>query len=130
MVAPSGRWTRTTVTALAVAAAWSVLLVVGAFVLPVYAGPDGGATFVGRNGYGVLLVVGLPLVVTLLAAEALAGGRHRRRAWILTTLLGVVGLVTVFTVGLFLLPAALALVVACGATPRAARARPEATRAA
>lgn len=107
---------------LAAAAAWSVVLVVGSLVLPVY---DGGATYVGRNGVGVLLVVGLPLVATVLAAAALAGGRHRRRAWVLTTVLGAVCVLTVFTVGLFLLPAVVALVVACSATPRAAPVRHE-----
>ena len=76
-------YSRRTPFALAFALVWSLLLVVGAFLAPVYstssqsasadsttgvttttAVTTGSATLVGVNGYGVLVVVTIPLVAT------------------------------------------------------------------
>jgi hypothetical protein len=129
-------WTRTAATALSFALVWSALLVVGALVLPAYgtasqsATEDTGTgatstapvttgteTLVGVNGQGVLIVVGIPLLVTMLVAAALAF-RRRRIGWVLTCILGLFNLLAMLSVGIFFLPTTLALVVACAATER------------
>jgi hypothetical protein len=135
-------WSRTTATALSFAVVWSVLLVVGAFVLPAYgtssqsATQDTGTgvtstapvttgteTLVGVNGPGVLIVVGIPLIVTMLVAAALAF-RRRRIGWVLTSILGFFNLLAMLSIGIFFLPTTLALVIACAATERRRIAHP------
>ena len=92
-VAAGFPWSRTAATALSFAVVWSALLVVGALVLPAYGTSSQSATLegtvntepvttgtdtlVGVNGQGVLLVVGIPLIVTMLVAAALAFRRRR-----------------------------------------------------
>jgi hypothetical protein len=135
-------WSRTSATALSFAVVWSALLVVGALVLPAYgtasqsATVDSGTgsastapvttgteTLVGVNGHGVLIVVGIPLVVTLLVGAALAF-RRRRIGWVLTSILGLFTLLAMLSIGIFILPTTLALVVACAATERRRVAHP------
>ncbi len=137
-------WSRTAATALSFALVWSALLVVGALVLPAYGtssqsatadmGDGTGAqtitpvttgteTLVGVNGPGVLIVVGIPLIVTMLVAAALAF-RRRRLGWVLTSILGFFTLLAMMSIGIFILPTVLALVVACAATERRRVAHP------
>ena len=130
----TSRYSRTTAFALGVALVWSVLLVVAAFVAPVYstsssavssapssgaaaaAEPTGTATLVAVNGAGVLLIVSLPLVASLVVAAALALGR-RRLGWVVTSLLIVLNVLAMLSVGLFFVPTTVALIVACASTP-------------
>ena len=141
-LAPVFPWSRTSATALSFAVVWSALLVVGALVLPAYSTASqsatlddgsgtvssapvttGTETLVGVNGQGVLIVVGIPLVVTLLVAAALAF-RRRRIGWVLTSVLGVFTLLAMMSIGMFILPTTLALVIACAATERRRVAHP------
>ena len=134
-------WSRTTTIALAFAVAWSALLVAAAIVLPAYGtatkpasvdssagsttttATTGAATLVGVNGSGVLIIVSIPLAVSLLVALALAG-RRRRVGWVLTALLGFFNLLAMLSIGIFILPTTLALVVACAGTERRRIAHP------
>ena len=110
------------------AALWSVGLLVAALSVPVYdsevSHPGGSvsrasATLVQVNGMKVLVPVGVPLVVVGLVAAVL---RHRRRrgkegagvlAWASAGLLGLLALVGVLTVGFFVLPVAVVVMVVC-----------------
>ena len=135
-------WSRTSAIALTFALAWSTLLLGGALVLPAYSTSSqsasldtttgtstpepvttGTETLVGVNGPGALIVVGIPLVVTLLVGAALAA-RRRRIGWVLTSVLGFFNLLAMLSIGIFILPTTLALVVACAATERRRVARP------
>jgi hypothetical protein len=135
-------WSRTSATALSFALVWSALLVVGALVLPAYGTSSqsatldtgtsaastapvttGTETLVGVNGEGVLVVIGIPLVVTMLVGTALAF-RRRRIGWVLTSILGFFTLLAMLSIGIFILPTTLALVVACAATERRRVAHP------
>lgn len=116
--------------ALVLALVWSVLLVLAAFTLPLYgyssssATVDGSggteeitgtATLVQVNGWTAVLVLAIPLAVTLLVGLLLGvGGRGQRAvAWALTALLGVFTVLALLSVGLFMVPVVVALVVAC-----------------
>jgi hypothetical protein len=117
--------------ALLVAAAYGVALVVAAFVVPVYDSTSssssgettsGSDTLVGSNGLGSALVLGIPLLATLVVGSALW---QRSRwslpiAWTLTGLLAALNLLAMLSVGIFVLPVTAALVLAC------ARSRPPA----
>ena len=127
------RYSRNAWIALGVAVVWGVLLVVAAFVAPVYSTSsgsavdngdgtvstttEGSATLVGVNGYGVLLVVSVPLVAAVVVAWALARG-HRRTGWVVTSVLAVLNVLALLSVGIFFVPVTLALIVACASTPR------------
>jgi len=131
------RYSRNAWIALGVAVVWGLLLVVAAFVVPVYSTSNGSATdgtvpttttegtatLVGVNGYGVLLVISVPLVAAVVVAWALARGR-RRIGWVVTSLLGVLNVLAMLSVGIFFLPVTIALIVACASTPRTRVARP------
>ncbi|MDA8436458.1 MAG: hypothetical protein M0Z98_10800 [Actinomycetales bacterium] len=131
------RYSRNAWIAVGVALVWGLLLVVLAFVAPVYSTSSGSATdgtvastttegtatLVGVNGYGVLLVVSVPLVAAVVVAWALARGR-RRIGWVVTSLLGALNVLAMLSVGIFFLPVTIALVVACASTPRTRVARP------
>lgn len=130
---------RTARIALVLALVWSALLVLAAFTLPLYgissesATVDGSgdvdevsgtATLVQVNGWTAVLVLVIPLAVTVLVALLLGvGGRGPRAgAWGLTALLGVFTVLALLSVGLFMIPVVVALVVACAsAGSRAAR---------
>ena len=118
--------------ALIAAAAWSVLLLVAAFTFPAYgtasqsssvdangnltSGEEitGTATLVGVNGLYAGLLVGIPLVVTAVVALLLRIGVRPARigAWVLTGLLGAFTVLALMSIGLFILPVTVALVVA------------------
>jgi hypothetical protein len=71
------------------------------------------------NGPKVLLPVGAPLAVVVMVALALAVARRRPWrwptvvAWMLAGLLDCLTLVGMLTIGVFLLPAAIAVTMAC-----------------
>ena len=136
----AARYSRNASMALGAAVVWSLLLVVAAFVAPVYstssgsASPDatggttssvvaGTATLVGVNGYGVLLVVAVPLLATLVVAWALARGR-RRLGWVVTSAFGFLTFLALMSIGVFFVPVTVALIVACAGTPRHRVAQP------
>jgi len=121
---------RTARIALGLALVWSALLVLAAFTLPLYgfssesatvdgssAGDEitGTSTLVQVNGWTAVVVTAVPLVCTLLVALLLGiGGRGPRAgAWGLTVLLGIFTVLALLSVGLFMLPVVVALVVAC-----------------
>jgi len=129
-------WSRTSTVALGFAVIWSLLLVVAALTLPVYGTSSssstaggattttaGTATLVGVNGIGVLIVIGFPLVISLVVAWALAA-RRRRLGWIVTGVLCFFTVISLMSIGLFVAPVTLALVVACAATERLRVAHP------
>jgi hypothetical protein len=118
---------------LLVAGVYGIALVVAGFVVPVYRSTsvsssgdlaDGSDTLVGVNGGGVVLVLGVPLLATVLVACAL-WSRSRRGAlaiaWTLTGLLAAFNLLAMLTIGVFVLPVTAALVLACSTCRR----RPE-----
>lgn len=125
--------------ALVLALVWSALLVLAAFTLPLYGVASESATVVGAgdvdeiagtatlvqvNGSTAVLVLAIPLAVTLLVGLLLGvGGRGPRAgAWAVTALLGVFTVLALLSVGLFMVPVVVALVVACAsAASRAAR---------
>ena len=110
------------------AALWSVGLVVAALLVPVY---DTGASQPGRsassvsttlvqmNGMSVLIPVGVPLAVVGLVAAALGHRRSRGKqgagvlAWIFAGLLGLLALFGMLTIGIFVLPVAVVVMVVC-----------------
>ena len=107
--------------ALALGFAWSCALIVGAFTLPAYSSDgsngSGSATLVEENGAHVVGVIAIPFVVTLLVACALWKRRALRSAgptaWTITVLLVVFNVLALLSIGLFVLPVTICLVVAC-----------------
>jgi len=120
-----GRWAfGLTLTAFA----WAAALVVGAVLLPVYSVEDSGggsssATLVGENGLGVLLPVAFPALVAALVWYALhrkcsRGSRPAELvAWALVGVLLLGCLLAMLTIGIFVLPVALLLLLAAALTP-------------
>lgn len=115
---------------LVIAAAYGVLLVVGAFVAPLYQGSssDGAVTsasLVDVNGTWGGVVAAIPLVVTVLVTGLLVlAARHRSAlvaAWVVIGLFGAFTLLGMLTIGIFLLPVvallALAAALASGPSP-------------
>jgi hypothetical protein len=116
---------------LAVAAAWGAGLLAAAVVVPAYSSAGvsssgavsyGSATLVGVNGWGVLLVVSVPLV-----AAAMVGGalwRRRRRpgagvlAWTIAGLLAVFNVLALASIGVFVIPVTACLFAACASHDR------------
>jgi len=132
---PVERLGRTTVGALLVAACWSAILIAGAFLFPangaagnessgsssIGAVPHASATapppetLVGIDGPRVAAVISVPLLVTLAVGIALWLGSRRGAipaAWVLTGLLAAFNLVAMLTIGIFVLPVTVALVIA------------------
>jgi hypothetical protein len=110
------------------AALWSVGLVAAALLVPVYdseashpggTAPSVSATLVHVNGLRVLIPVGVPLVVVGLVASALRYRRSRGKqgagvlAWVFASLLGLLALVGMLTIGIFVLPVAVVVTVVC-----------------
>ena len=111
---------------LAIAAVWGAGLLAAAVVIPVYSSAGmsssgavshGPATLVGVNGWGVLLVVSVPLV-----AAAMVGGALWRRgprqgagvlAWAIAGLLAVFNVLALASIGVFVIPVTACLFVAC-----------------
>lgn len=127
-------WNPITAVALALAALISAGLLVAAAVVPVYGtetasaslAPDGtltsssttsgGATLVAVNGLGSLVVVAVPLLVTLVVGALLlraTGWWGYAAAWIVTGLYTVLCVLALMSIGIFLAPVAMVLVVAC-----------------
>ena len=111
---------------LASALVWAAGLVIAAVLAPAYQSSgfsssgtvtDGSATMVGVNGWGVLLVAGAPLAAALVIWYALWKRRGRQGAgvlaWVVTALLGCFNVLAMLSIGVFLIPVTLALVVAC-----------------
>jgi hypothetical protein len=123
----TSRLGRVPLVALVLAAAYSVAVLVAAFVAPVYesdsssssgATSQGADTLVGVNGPGVAIVMVVPLLVTLAVAAVLSMAPPRRAlpiAWTLTGLLAAGNLLAMLSVGVFVLPVTVALFVACAA---------------
>jgi hypothetical protein len=131
-----------TIIALAVAAVWSVGLLIVAVTVPfyrstsvtssaTYASPSphepapqqivttSSATLVAENGTQVLAVVAIPALAVLAVGLSL---RHRWEkakpgagpvAWTVVSLLGAFTLVAMFSIGIFVLPVSAALLFAC-----------------
>lgn len=129
MVTSFSKLGRTSAIALLIAAAWGVGLVVAGFFAPVYQAEKlsspgeltrGTETLVGMNGPGVVVVLAFPLLATVVVAGALLL-RPRRGAlpvaWGLTALLAAFTLLGMLSIGLFVVPVASALVVACASAP-------------
>jgi hypothetical protein len=113
--------------ALGFAAVWSAVLLVSAVTVPAYQSETRStsgevvrdtATLVEVNGPWALVVVAAPLVATAVVAWALWSGGSRRgavlTAWAAVGLLTALSVLALLSVGLFFLPTALALAVACG----------------
>jgi hypothetical protein len=128
MVTAFSKLGRASSIALLSAAAWGSALVVAGFFIPVYQSENmspsgkltqGNETLVGMNGPGVLIALVLPLLATVLVAGALLLRTRRgalRLAWALTAVLAVFNLLGMLTIGVFVLPVTVALVVACAST--------------
>jgi hypothetical protein len=112
--------------ALVVALFWSAALLVAAVLTPAYQSTTetssgtvthGSATLVNENGAGVLLIIGMPLLVTLMVGYALWRRGARRGAgpvaWTLTGLLAGFNLVAMLSIGPFIVPVTACLAVAC-----------------
>jgi hypothetical protein len=106
--------------ALLVALGGGLAVLVGAFLAPVYSadGPASAAgsdTLVGVNGPGVAVVAAVPLLLAVAVAAALRHG-VAPLGWLLTGVLAALNLVAMLTIGIFVLPVTVALVVACART--------------
>jgi hypothetical protein len=128
-----GRLGRLERVSLAIAAVWGAGLLAAAVVVPVYSSAGasrlgavtrgsgavtyGSATLVGVNGWGVLLVVGVPLVATALVGGALWRRGPRQGAgvlaWTIAGLAGGFNVLAVASIGVFVIPATACLFVAC-----------------
>jgi hypothetical protein len=123
---------RGTIAALVVAGALGVLLLIAAFVVPVYesatftsSGDAGGAvtqvtsgsaTLVGENGWIVVLLLAIPLAATAVVGYALARRPPPRASavpWTATGLHAALTLLRMLAIGIVLRPITAALVVAC-----------------
>jgi hypothetical protein len=99
---------------------WAALLLVGALTVPLY---SDGTTLVEANGTGVLYAVAVPAGLALVAyaglhlkcARGSAAGAGLATAAIV--LLGIFTLLAMASIGLFVLPATLLLLVAARLTP-------------
>jgi len=112
--------------ALAVALVWGAGLLVGAILAPMYvtatetspgAVATGSSTLVEENGPGVLLVIAIPLVAAAIVALVLWPRRAARGAgpiaWTCAGLLAGFNLLAMASIGLFILPVTIGLLVAC-----------------
>jgi hypothetical protein len=121
------RFGRPELISLTIALAWAIGLIIAALVVPVYQSDgisssgtalSGSATLVGENGWSALLVAGAPLVAAVAAGCALWLRAGRRGAgvvaWTIAGLLGCVNLLAMLSIGVFVLPVTIALLVACG----------------
>ena len=111
---------------LVIALVWGTGLAVATLVVPVYqlssysssgTATDGSATLVGVNGWGALLVTVAPLAAAMVTGWALWRRAGRQGAgvlaWAVTGLLVCFNLLAMLSIGVFVLPVTLALVVAC-----------------
>ena len=125
---PRTAWTRPgrpPSVALLLAAVWGLGLIVAGFVVPMYRTTSesttgevtyGSDTLVGVNGPGVVVVLAVPFVLTVLVGCALLLRAHRGAllaAWTLTVMLAMFTLLTMMSIGFFVVPVTAALIVAC-----------------
>ncbi len=118
--------------ALSVALLWSIGLLVAAVVAPAYhsttetssgtiTSETATATLLDENGPAVLLLVGVPLLVTVIVGCALwlrgAGRGAGPIAWTFTALLAGFNVLALASIGLFMVPVTAALVVVCARRP-------------
>lgn len=116
---------------LAIASVWGAGLLVAAALVPVYqsvgvsssgAVSHGSATLVGVNGWGVLLVSGVPLAATVIVGGALWRRGSRRGAgvfaWTIAALLAGFNVLALATIGVFIIPVTACVAVACSAHGR------------
>lgn len=110
---------------LLLAGCWSAALIIGAFFVPVYQSaktparhaPPSPDTLAGVNGPGVAAVIAVPLLVVLLTGIALWLSPRKVAlviAWTGTGLLIAFNLMAMMSIGIFVLPVTVALVIACG----------------
>jgi hypothetical protein len=118
---------------LAVALFWSAPLLLAAALAPAYQSTTetssgkvthGSATLVDENGPGVLLIIGVPLLVTVIVGYALWRRGAGATASTFTGLLAGFNLIAMLSIGPFILPVTACLAVAC--TIRQARPHGEA----
>lgn len=117
--------TRAPLFALAVAVIYGAALVMAGFLVPVYstesASSDGevlvgSATLVAENGAGIVAVLAIPLLLSVAVGTALLLLPRRGAlptAWGLTGLLAAFNLLAMLSIGVFVIPVTVALVVAC-----------------
>jgi hypothetical protein len=121
-----GRLRRLEWVSLAIASVWSAGLLAAAVVVPVYSSSgvsssgsvtNGSATLTGVNGWGVLLVVGVPLAATVVVGGALwrRGSRPGAGvlAWTIAGLFAVFNILALLSIGVFVIPVTACLFVAC-----------------
>jgi hypothetical protein len=117
--------------ALAAAVLWSLVILVLGFTLPVYGQASTSSTIdasgettttvestltlVAANGTSAVVVLLVPLVASVAVALLLilGGDVARKVAWVLAILLTVLCVLGLMSIGLFVVPAAVALLVAC-----------------
>ena len=114
----SGSLGRAPRVALVIGTVWALLILVAGFLVPVYSSGGGAAsrTLVAVNGPAVVVVLAVPLLVTLLVGTALVQRRHRWArvvAWVLTGLLATFNLLAMLSIGAFVVPVTVSLMVAC-----------------
>lgn len=120
----------------AIALAWSVVLIPGALWAPLYDGEHSSsaaagvvaptsATLVQANGAWVLGLVAVPALVSLIVLAALAGGGRAAAllAGAAVALLLAFNAVSIFTVGIFILPTSVLLARALWSDPAGRRRR-------
>jgi hypothetical protein len=128
--------------ALAVALVWGAGLLVGAALAPAYemgtatstgVVVHGSATLVEENGPGVMLVVAVPLVAAAIVGLVLGRRRAMRGAgpvaWTCAGLLAGFNLLALASIGLFILPVTVCLLVACATRQAHGRVPPGETAA-
>jgi hypothetical protein len=114
--------------ALLIAVVSSLGFLAAGLMVPVYtevtSGPGSAAvtetskTLVAENGSRVVLLLLFPLLATVVVAIALLGRAHSSAivlAWSVTGVVAVFNLLAMLTIGIFVIPITIALVVACAA---------------
>jgi len=115
------RWGRETTLWIGVGVAYGVLLVIAAFVVPIFSDAWGftttnAHTLVSQHGIYGVFVMSIPLLFALAIAIALLrSDRRGARAlsWSLWGVLALGNLAAMFTIGVFVIPLTIALFLAC-----------------
>lgn len=126
----TARLGRVTPVAVLIAAAYALAIVAAGFLAPAYQATretsSGEVTYatdtlVGANGLGIAIVPFFPLLATIAVGVALWQRSWRLAlpfAWVITGLLAALNLISMMSVGIYLLPVTAALIVACSSYPR------------
>lgn len=119
--------------ALLVALVWSVALPIAGFTFPMYSVEvasssgtitHGSDTLVGVNGPQVVMILLVPLLVSVVVTAALLMRRIRGAivlAWTMTAALVGLTALALLSIGIFVLPVPVALLIACAAEPAQSR---------